>query len=45
MTYTIAGGEVFNMVLTHPDRTHPSTWEQRDAMAELKQTYVGWDES
>jgi len=43
MTYTIAGGEVFNMVLTHPEDKDPSTWNQRDLLSEMKSTYEGWD--
>jgi salicylate hydroxylase len=45
MTYTIAGGELFNMVLTHPDNTPLETWESKTTLEEMKSHYRGWDAS
>ncbi|KAF2192355.1 FAD/NAD(P)-binding domain-containing protein [Zopfia rhizophila CBS 207.26] len=43
MTYTIAGGKSFNMVLSHPEDSDPSTWKQETAAQEMKQHFEGWD--
>jgi salicylate hydroxylase len=43
MSYTIAGGKSFNMVLSHPETSDPSTWKQETALADMKQHFEGWD--
>lgn len=43
MTYTIGAGKAFNMVLSHPDHTDPSTWDPRKAVDDMKAEFVGWD--
>ncbi|TVY34811.1 FAD-dependent monooxygenase [Lachnellula subtilissima] len=35
MTYTIAAGSSFNMVLSHVDKTDPSTWKQEAALTKI----------
>lgn len=45
MTYSIAAGKSFNMVLSHPDRSDPSTWNQADTIAEMRRHFSGWDSS
>jgi len=43
MTYTIAAGKSFNMVLSHPEESDPSTWRQETAVSDMKQHFKGWD--
>ncbi|KAJ5673977.1 hypothetical protein N7462_009416 [Penicillium macrosclerotiorum] len=43
MTYTIGAGKSFNMVLSHPDDTDPSTWDQTTALSDMKRQFSGWD--
>lgn len=43
MTYTIAAGSSFNMVLSHVDKTDPSTWKQESTLDDMKQEFSGWD--
>lgn len=46
MTYTIAGGKSFNMVLSHPDRTDPAGWTQRspsEILSDMRSHFQGWD--
>lgn len=43
MTYTIGAGKSFNMVLSHPDNTDPSTWDQTTAVSDMKREFQGWD--
>ncbi|TKA79705.1 hypothetical protein B0A49_01461 [Cryomyces minteri] len=43
MTYTIAAGKSFNMVLSHPEDSDPSTWEQETAVNDMQQQFSGWD--
>lgn len=43
MTYTIASGKYFNMVLSHPEDTDPSTWNQTTVINDMKQHFQGWD--
>ena len=43
MTYMIAGGETFNMVLCHQDDSDPSTWDDKDLLSDLRECYKGWD--
>ncbi|OAP60201.1 hypothetical protein AYL99_05203 [Fonsecaea erecta] len=45
MTYSIAGGRLYNMVLTHPEPNEPEKWNQANALAEMKSVYTGWDPS
>jgi salicylate hydroxylase len=42
MSYTIGAGK-FNMVLSHPDNTDPSTWDQTTALSDMKREFQGWD--
>jgi len=43
MTYTIGAGKAFNMVLSHPDTTDPSTWDPLKAVDDMKAEFDGWD--
>ncbi|KAF2704919.1 FAD/NAD(P)-binding domain-containing protein [Pleomassaria siparia CBS 279.74] len=43
MAYSIAGGKSFNMVLSHPSSTDPSTWRQETAVQEMKEHFKDWD--
>ncbi len=45
MTYRISGGETFNLVLSHPDTSDPSTWstDMQDILSEMRNNYCGWD--
>lgn len=43
MTYTIAGGKSLNMVLSHVDHTHPSTWKAETAIQDMQKYFAGWD--
>ena len=43
MTYTIAGGNTFNMVLSHPEAEDPETWDQSKALESMKKHFKGWD--
>ncbi|KAJ5889153.1 hypothetical protein N7504_009963 [Penicillium tannophilum] len=43
MTYTIGAGKAFNMVLSHPDTTDPSTWDPLKALDDMKAEFDGWD--
>ncbi|KAM5386568.1 hypothetical protein ACJZ2D_000531 [Fusarium nematophilum] len=46
MTYTIAAGESFNMVLSHRDHRDPSTWPQmtqEEIISEMRAEFQGWD--
>ena len=46
MTYTIAGGKSFNMVLSHPDRSDPASWNQQSPekiLSDMKTQFQGWD--
>jgi salicylate hydroxylase len=43
MSYTIAGGKSFNMVLSHPETSDPSTWKQETALEDMKKHFEGWD--
>ncbi|KAJ4395065.1 hypothetical protein N0V91_011094 [Didymella pomorum] len=45
MTYTIAAGESFNMVLSHVDHSDPATWVNKLFKEEVKNEYYGWDPS
>jgi salicylate hydroxylase len=43
MTYTIASGKSFNVVLSHPEDSDPSTWRQETAMDDMRHHFAGWD--
>ncbi|KAL4737928.1 hypothetical protein BDV11DRAFT_216380 [Aspergillus similis] len=43
MTYTIGAGKAFNMVLSHPDTSDPSTWKAETALEDMKGEFRGWD--
>lgn len=43
MTYTIAAGKSFNMVLSHVDKTDPATWKPETAVADMRKEFSGWD--
>lgn len=46
MTYTIAAGQSFNMVLSHMDSSDSSLWPsltQKDILAGIKAEFQGWD--
>ncbi|KAK7413357.1 hypothetical protein QQX98_007734 [Neonectria punicea] len=43
MTYSIAGGKSFNMVLSHVDHTDPSTWNPEDAVKDMREHFETWD--
>lgn len=43
MTYTIGAGKSFNVVLSHPDDSDPSTWDPATAIADMRREFVGWD--
>ncbi|KAF7561515.1 hypothetical protein G7046_g2624 [Stylonectria norvegica] len=46
MTYTIAAGQSFNMVLSHVDHTDPSNWSQlsqEQILSNMRAEFDGWD--
>lgn len=43
MSYTIAGGKSFNMVLAHPEASDPTTWNQETVIEDMKRHFDGWD--
>ncbi|KAF7547171.1 hypothetical protein G7Z17_g7919 [Cylindrodendrum hubeiense] len=43
MTYCIAGGKSFNMVLSHVDHTDPSTWNSQKAIEDMRSHFENWD--
>ncbi|RFU34075.1 hypothetical protein B7463_g2329, partial [Scytalidium lignicola] len=43
MTYTIAAGKSFNMVLSHVDKTDPATWKPETAISDMRNEFLGWD--
>ncbi|KAH6877159.1 salicylate hydroxylase [Thelonectria olida] len=43
MTYCIAGGKSFNMVLSHVDHSDPTTWNSRDAVKDMRDHFENWD--
>jgi salicylate hydroxylase len=43
MTYTMAAGKSFNMVLSHVDRSPPSTWKSECALEDMRMEFSGWD--
>lgn len=43
MSYTIAAGDSFNMVLSHIDHSDPATWTQKFAKEHIQEEFSGWD--
>ncbi|KAF2691756.1 FAD/NAD(P)-binding domain-containing protein [Lentithecium fluviatile CBS 122367] len=43
MTYTIANNKSFNMVLSHPEDSDPSTWNQATVIEDMQQHFKEWD--
>lgn len=45
MTYTIASGKSFNMVLSHRDDSDPTTWptDPDERLAQMRSYYADWD--
>jgi salicylate hydroxylase len=43
MTYTIAAGESFNMVLSHIDHSDPATWTKKFTKEDIEKEFSGWD--
>ncbi|KAH7067270.1 hypothetical protein BKA63DRAFT_570580 [Paraphoma chrysanthemicola] len=43
MTYTIAAGEAFNMVLSHIDHSDPVGWSPKFAKDDIQREFAGWD--
>jgi salicylate hydroxylase len=43
MTYTIAAGKSFNMVLSHPESLDPSMWRQGTELEDMRNHFEGWD--
>lgn len=45
MTYSIAGGRSFNMVLSHLDKGDPSLFGlEEDTLGDMRKEFEGWDE-
>lgn len=43
MAYTIGAGKSFNMVLSHPDDSDPTTWDQQNTLSDMRREFQGWD--
>lgn len=43
MSYTIAAGKSFNLVLSHIDKSDPSTWTHRFNKELIMDEFSGWD--
>jgi len=43
MTYAMNSGKTFNMVLSHVDHSHPSTWTKKLAKDHIQTEFDGWD--
>ncbi|KAH7357399.1 hypothetical protein BKA66DRAFT_428136 [Pyrenochaeta sp. MPI-SDFR-AT-0127] len=43
MSYTIAAGESFNMVLSHIDHSDPTTWTEKFSKKHIQAEFSGWD--
>ncbi|RGP72626.1 salicylate hydroxylase [Fusarium longipes] len=43
MTYCIAGGNSFNMVLSHVDHSQPCTWKNENAVRDMQESFKDWD--
>lgn len=43
MTYPISSGKSFNMVLSHPESSDPSTWNRDAELQDMMKHFEGWD--
>ena len=43
MSYSISAGKSFNMVLSHPDDSDPTGWNQENALKDMRKHFQGWD--
>ncbi|KAG5660838.1 hypothetical protein KAF25_002481 [Fusarium avenaceum] len=43
MTYCIAGGNSFNLVLSHVDHSPPNTWNAETALQDMQDSFRDWD--
>jgi salicylate hydroxylase len=43
MTYQMAAGAKFNMVLSHIDHSDPSTWTEKYDKDDVLAEFSGWD--
>ncbi|KAG0650132.1 FAD-dependent monooxygenase 4 [Hyphodiscus hymeniophilus] len=43
MTYTIAAGKSFNMVLSHVDNSDPATWRPETTIQDMRNSFEDWD--
>ena len=43
MSYSIASGKSFNMVLSHRDYSDPSTWRTNTVLEDMRAEFSGWD--
>lgn len=44
MTYCIAGGQSFNMVLSHRDKGDPTLFGmEEDILGDMRKEFQGWD--
>lgn len=44
MTYSIAGGRSFNMVLSHRDKGGPALFGmEEDTLGDMRREFAGWD--
>jgi len=43
MAYTIGSGKSLNMVLSHVDKSDPSTWKAETAIGDMRKEFTGWD--
>ena len=43
MSYCIAGGSSFNMVINYVDHSDPSTWQKGKEIEEMRAVFHGWD--
>jgi len=43
MSYTMNSGQSYNMVLSHIDRSDPSTWTRKFAKEDILREFNDWD--
>jgi salicylate hydroxylase len=43
MSYTIASGTSFNMVLSHVDHSDPEGWTDATAIQDMRENFADWD--
>jgi salicylate hydroxylase len=43
MTYTIAAGKSFNMVLSHVDNSDPAAWKPETTIQDMRNYFKDWD--